>query len=84
MKVECIKKTIDFDKIYWVISCFKAEHNGKGPSYIIMSYETKAELKDNFDTVIRGSFNHLGREDYLFGIPVAFNEGLKFGEVDVI
>jgi hypothetical protein len=85
MKIECIKKTIDLDKIYWAIDCFKAKHNGERPSYIIMSYETKAELVDKyyFETVIKNLSNILEIET-LFGIPVAFNEGLKIGEVEIV
>ena len=80
MKVECIKKATDLNKIHWAIECFRAEHIGEDPSYIVMSYKTKAELVDEyyFKTVIRSSLNSL------FGIPVAYNEGLKYGEVDIV
>lgn len=86
MKVECIKKTIDLNKIHWAIDCFRAEHRGENPSYIVMSRKTKAELINEyyFETVIRGSLNSLETEDCLFGIPVAYNEGLKYGEVDIV
>lgn len=86
MKVECIKKTIDLNKIHWAIDCFRASHRGEDPSYIIMSYETKAELLDEhyFETVISSTFNNLKTEDCLFGIPVAFNKGLEIGEVDIV
>ena len=81
MKVECIKKTIDTNKIHWAIDCFRASHNGDRPSYIIMSYETKAELVDKY--YFGSSFNNLEIET-LFDIPVAFNKGLKIGEVDIV
>ena len=86
MKVECIKKIVDLDKIHWAISCFRAEHRGKDPSYIVMSYETKAELisKYYFETVIRNSSDSLETDDCLFDIPVAYSKGLKLGEVDIV
>lgn len=87
MKVECIKKIVDLNKIHWAIDCFRAEHRGEDPSYIVMSYKTKAELmsKYYFETVIRSSFdNDLETEDCLFGIPVAYSKGLKIGEVDIV
>lgn len=83
MKVECIKKTIDLNKIHWAIDCFRAEHRGEDPSYIIVNYETKAELMDNYYyTIIKD--NRFPKQQKLFGIPVAFSEGLKYGEVDFV
>ena len=87
MKVECVKKTIDLNKIHWAIECFRENHNGKYPSYIIMGYETKAALINDYyclETVIKGSINDLREENLLFGISVAFNKGLKMGEVDIV
>ena len=86
MKVECIKKIVDLNKIYWAINCFRAEHRGKDPSYIVMNYETKAELISEyyFETVIRNSSDSLETDDCLFGIPVAYSRGLKLGEVDIV
>ena len=86
MKVECIKKTVDLNKIHWAISCFKKHHEWNSPSYIVMSYETKAELVNEyyFETAIRDSLNNWGKEGRLFDIPVAINQGLKLGEVDIV
>jgi hypothetical protein len=82
MKIECIKKIVDINKIHYAIDKFACEHNGDKPSYIIMNYETRAYLVDNY-CYYQIIFD-IKKEDKLFNIPVAFNEGLKFGEVDII
>lgn len=86
MKVECIKKIVDLNKIHWAIECFRAEHRGKDPSYIVMSCETKIELMSEyyFKTAIGGLFDSLETEERLFNIPVAYSKGLKIGEVDIV
>lgn len=87
MKVNCSKKSIDINKIHWAIDKFTAEHfEGDKPSYIIINYETKAELVDNYYYNIALLSNEKGvrKEDTLFGIPVAYNEGLEFGEIDIV
>lgn len=80
MKVDCIRKTIDVNRIHWAIDEFKVNHYGNEPSYIVMNFETNVELiSDYYDVQWAGS-----KVSALFGIPVAFNEGLKFGEVDIV
>lgn len=85
MKVECIKKTIDINKIHWAIDCFKAENRGENPSYIVMSCKTRAELVDYYYYITwLDSEKGIRKEDKLFGISIALNEGLEYGEVDII
>ena len=83
MKVDCIKTEVNFKKIMWAIDCFKAAHVGLKPSYVIMNYETRADLMDRY--YYTTSIEHYDNKvDTIFGIPVAINEGLKFGEVDIV
>lgn len=84
MKIECIKSTIDLDKVYFAICRFKAEHSGNRPSYIIMSYKTGVELRDEMYYYHTVKFDNLLGTDTLFDIPIAFNNGLKFGEIDIV
>lgn len=86
MKVECIKKTTDLNKIQRAIDCIRMSHKGQYPSYIIMSYETKAEIINEHSetTIIRELLNDWKGQDRLFNIPIAYYEGLKFGEVDIV
>ena len=86
MKVECLKKQIDINKIHWGIDVFKAEHYGNKPSYIIMNYETRVNLIDNlyYEVMIKDLIKIANKTDMIFGIPVALSEGLKYGEVDIV
>lgn len=86
MKIKCIKRSVDVNKILKGIDTFRMEYYGDNPSYIIMNYETRNDLLDfrYYDSLTRiyGSVNK--REDRLFNIPVAINEGLEYGEVDIV
>ena len=86
MKVECIKKVIDIEKIRWATVMFEMEHEGNKPSYVVMNYETRADLVDKNSCYfeIKGSLKNCTEIDTIFGIPVAFNKGLKYGEVDIV
>lgn len=84
MRVECIKSTIDIDKVYSAICRFEAEHLGNRPSYLVMSCKTRAELLSDVYYYNILKFDNLSGVDILFDIPVAFNNGLKFGEIDVV
>ena len=86
MKVDCSDKKVNIDKIYCAITRFEVEHDGNKPSYIIINYETRADLadKNHIYYEIKSSLKNFTKTDTIFGIPVAFNEGLKFGEVDIV
>ena len=86
MKIDCSKKQIDLNKIHYGIDRFKAEHYGDNPSYIIMNYETRSELLNSYYYNVRfaGSAIEVEKEERLFDVPIAYNKGLKFGEVDII
>ena len=86
MKVTCVKKAFDMERFHYALDCFKAEHYGEKPSYIIMNYETRAELlARHYWGIVAEDFVSNGRKvETLYGIPVAINEGLDFGEVDIV
>ena len=83
MKIECLRTMVDPAKIKEAIYCFKAEHR-KNPSYVVMNYKTCAALKDTYCRVVYPSFVENGIKEEIFSIPVAYNDGLKFGEVDIV
>jgi len=81
MKVNCIKITVDFERIYSEIDRFRLSHNGENPSYIIMNDDTKAELMKRYDF---RPLKDKARIAMIYGIPIVIYTGLEFGEVDII
>lgn len=84
MKVNCIKRSINLEKIHFEIDNFRCTHNGKNPSYLIMSYETHDEIEHMFKYETEGNKLYVTYKEELFGIEVALSAGLKYGEVDII
>jgi len=84
MKVECIKKTVDLNKIHLAIDHFKVNHRGENPSYLIMNYETHDKIEHMFNNEVEGDRSYIIYKQELFGIEVALSAGLKFGEVDIV
>lgn len=84
MKVDCLKKSIDLDRIHYEIDNFKIEHKGNYPSYLIMNYDTHDEIDHMFKHEIEGNKLYITYKEELFGIEVALSAGLKYGEVDII
>lgn len=88
MKVDCSKKQIDLNKIHYGIEKFKAKHDGNNPSYIVMNYETRSDIVNinswYYYYTYKGTKNEIQEEERLFDIPIAYNKGLKFGEVDIV
>lgn len=84
MKINCVKRLINLDKIHFEIENFRCAHNGKSPSYLIMSYDTHGEIEHMFKHEIEGNKSYITYKEELFGIEVALSAGLKYGEVDII
>lgn len=83
MKIDCLKKQVDLNKIHYAINKFKAEHYGDNPSYIVMNYETRSEIINNSPYCLINA-DDFPNVEKIFGISVAYNKELKFGEVDVV
>lgn len=81
MKVDCTGKAVDVDKIRQGRDVFEKHYKDK-PSYIVMNYETAAELLRSCHYKVTPIEERRGY--FCLGIPVAFNGGLKFGEVDIV
>ena len=58
---------------------------GNEPEYLIMSYITASSIASQFKSSIASQFNFLSiKESYEFeGIPIAYCNKLKFGEIDI-
>ncbi len=80
MRIDCSVRRIDLKKILYEIDVFRMGNRGDRPSYIIMNYKTRNDIVLDHDYSTSAS----PKEDRLFGIPVAYNEGLEYGEVDII
>lgn len=79
MRIDCSKGREALNKILNGIDTFKMENYGDSPSYIIMNYKTGEDILDPYHFIGVSS-----ERNRLFGISVAYNEGLKYGEVDII
>lgn len=85
MRVECLSKKVDTDKIAKAIDDFKSQHrNLENPSYIVMNRQTKAELWNRFGYSDISYWRDVEQYEILFGIPIATCENLGYGEVEVI
>lgn len=82
MKINCTRERVDTDKILYEIDVFRMGNRGDRPSYIIMNYKTRNDILDSYYFNYSTSASPKG--DKLFGIPVAYNEGLEFGEIDIV
>lgn len=83
MKVDCTGKAVDVDKIRQGIDVFEKYYKDK-PSYIVMNYETAAELSKECRYNATSIEEKKEKGCFCLGIPVAFSGSLKFGEVDII
>lgn len=90
MRVICKTESVDIQGLHSMINEYKYRHNGENPSYLIMNYLSRADIITQI--IAKNKFiDHEYEYDLvtrkfktLFGIPIAINEGLKFGEVDII
>lgn len=79
MRINCSKRREALNKILNGIDTFKMENYGDSPSYIIMNYKTGEDILEPYHFIGMSL-----ERDKLFGISVAYNEGLKYGEVDIV
>lgn len=79
MRINCIKGRGDINRILNGIDSFRMANCLKRPSYIIMNYKTGEDILDPYHFI-----GVSAEGDRLFGIPVAYNEGLEDGEVDIV
>lgn len=85
MRVECLSKKVDTNKIAKAIDDFKSQHrNLENPSYIVMNRQTKAELWNSFGYSDISHWRDVEQYEILFGIPIATCENLGYGEVEII
>lgn len=90
MRAICKTESVDIQGLHSMIDEYKYRHNGENPSYLIMNYLSITNISDQIiitKKTIAGNSKYdlvTRRYETLFGIPVAINEELKFGEVDII
>lgn len=86
MKFNLLDKDYNLDELFYHTQIFEA-YNNRLPQYIIMSERTVqlVECHENYRVGQGVYFKHNRRYiGEIFGIPVAYNEGLDFGMVDIV
>lgn len=87
MKVNLFDNKFDLDKLLYEIHIFKMD-KGESPNYIVMSKKTLYAIvgQNPFYYVVenRYSENNKRYSCEIFGIPIAYNETLQFGVVDIV
>ena len=83
MKAKCIREIIDIEKVNYYINIFRSKNNGDNPSYLVMNFETGASIRSGVYSYIDVVAEESGGEK-LLGIPVAYNDALDYGEIDIV
>ena len=87
MKVNLFDSKFDLDKLLYEIHIFKMD-KGESPNYIVMSKKTLYAIggQNPFYHVVenRYSKNNKRYSCEIFGIPIAYNDILEFGVVDIV
>ena len=88
MKINLSDKDYNLDELYYNIQRFEA-FNNRYPSYIVMSERTLSliECHEQYnyrvgqDVYFKHNRRYMGE---IFGVPVAYNQGLDVGMVDIV
>ena len=86
MKFNLLDKDYNLDELFYQIQMFEA-YNNKPPKYIVMNEGTVdfIERRENYrvgkDLYFKHNRRCIGK---IFGIPVAYHQGLDFGVVDIV
>ena len=87
MKVNLFDSKFDLDKLLYEIHIFKMD-KGESPNYIVMSKKTlyAIEGQNRFYYVHENVYfkNNKIYNCEIFGIPIAYNDTLQFGVVDIV
>lgn len=87
MKVNLLEHKFDLDKLLYEIHMFEMIE-GEYPSYIVMSEQTVDAIESQYrvyyikkDVYFKHNKRYIGE---VFGIPIAYNDRLQFGVVDIV
>ena len=87
MKINLSDKDYHLDELYYNIQRFAAFNNGY-PKYIVMSERTLSLIECHVNYHISQDMYFLKHKKRyvgeIFGIPVAYNDDLDFGVVDIV
>ena len=87
MKVNLFDGKFDLDKLLYEIHIFKMD-KGESPNYIVMSQKTlyAIECQNRFYYGVQNRYseNNKRYSCEIFGIPIAYNDILEFGVVDIV
>lgn len=89
MKTNLLEAKFDLSEILYNIRMFEAI-NGDYPEYIVMNRKTGDSIKIRYklEYVARADKETRAdkekRIDEIFGIPIAYNDNLQFGIIDIV
>ena len=87
MKVNLLEQKFDFDKLLYEIQKFEMI-KGKYPNYVVMREQTADAIESQYkihyvekNVYFKHNKRYVGE---FFGIPIAYNDNLQFGIVDIV
>lgn len=87
MKVNLLEQNFDLNKLLYEIHTFEM-FRGKYPNYVVMSERTEEVIENRYrifyvenDVYFKNNKRYIGE---IFGIPIAYNDRLQFGVVDIV
>ena len=86
MKFNLLDRDYNLDELFYQIQMFEA-YNNREPHYIVMNEGTldyiqrRKNYRAGQDIYFRHNQRYIGE---IFGIPVAYHQGLDFGVVDIV
>lgn len=87
MKINLLEKNFDLNKLLCEIHAFEM-FSGKYPDYAVMSERTEEALESRYRIFyVENNVYYKNNKRYIgeiFGIPIAYNDKLQFGVVDIV
>lgn len=87
MKVSLLEQKFDLDKLLYKINMFEMIED-KYPNYVVMSERTVDAIENQYgvyyvekNIYFKHNKRYIGE---IFGIPIAYNDNLQFGTVDIV
>lgn len=85
MRANCFEETVNLEIIHREIDKFQKYNDGKKPSYIVMNLCTRAKICYTDPWTLHTIDAPRGlTAERLFDIPIAFNNELENGEIDLV
>lgn len=83
MKTNLLELNFDLNEILYSIRVFEAI-NGEYPEYIVMNRRTADSIEIRYKFYYVAEADKEKHVDEIFGIPIAYNDNLQFGVIDIV